>query len=662
MAALASVALAAALAAAASPASPPAAGRSIDEALAALARIPRFSEVALSPDGGRVAWVAPVLGKDGPVPRRSRISVADVATGRTARVTAGTGADADEAGLAWSPDGRSLAFLSDAGTPGQQQLWVADLAAPPRRLTSVRGGLAAPAFSRDGKRIALLHVEGERREGAARAAPRETGALDEYWAVQRVAVVDRAGGPLRAVSPEGLFVYEYDWAPDGSAFAAIGARGPGDASWWTAELVLLPSSGGEARRLVGPGRQLAEPRFSPDGKAVAFVAGLMSDEGVVGGDVFLVPAGGGEPRDLTPGRRASASTLAWTGPDRLVAAAWADGGSAIAAIRPGDGAVEELWRGDERLSPEPWRIHVSLSRDGARSAVVRERFDREPSVEVGPIGAWRPVGKPPAAVALAGPARKLRWRTDAGEVQGWLLPPPALDPARVDPLVVIVHGGPSSAVVPGLAETALLLASRGYWVLLPNPRGSFGQGEAFARANVRDFGGGDLRDVLAGVDAALGAAPIDPARVGLFGWSYGGFMTMWAVTQTDRFHAAVAGAGISNWQSYYGTNRIDTWMIPFFGASVYDDPDAYRRCSAIERVKKIRTPTLLLHGERDAEVPVTQSRELWKALRALGVPTQLVVYPDAGHMLEQPAHRRDRLARTVGWFDRWLGPAGEARR
>jgi dipeptidyl aminopeptidase/acylaminoacyl peptidase len=227
-------------------------------------------------------------------------------------------------------------------------------------------------------------------------------------------------------------------------------------------------------------------------------------------------------------------------------------------------------------------------------------------------------------------------------------------PSSKAPMVVIVHGGPASAVRPSWSDQALLLASQGYFVFMPNPRGSFGQGEAFTRANVKDFGYGDLRDILRGVDAVLAAAPVDASRIGLYGHSYGGYMTMWAVTQTDRFRAAVAGAGIASWQSYYGQNRIDQWMLPYFGKSVYDDPEVYARSSPITFIKKVKTPTLVLQGERDAEVPLPQAYEFWHALRSLGVETQLVVYGDEGHHIRKPANVRDQVQRIVGWFDSHL--------
>jgi dipeptidyl aminopeptidase/acylaminoacyl peptidase len=191
---------------------------------------------------------------------------------------------------------------------------------------------------------------------------------------------------------------------------------------------------------------------------------------------------------------------------------------------------------------------------------------------------------------------------------------------------------------------------------MPNPRGSYGQGEAFVQANRKDFGYGDLRDTLAGVDAVEKKVPVDDHRLGLTGWSYGGFMSMFVPTQTQRFRAVVAGAGIANWQSYYGQNEIDQWMIPFFGASVYDDPAVYAKSSAINFIKKVKTPTLIVVGERDAECPAPQSFEYWHALRTLGVPTSLVVYPGEGHHFNKPANQRDVLQRALNWFEKYLPP------
>ena len=257
--------------------------------------------------------------------------------------------------------------------------------------------------------------------------------------------------------------------------------------------------------------------------------------------------------------------------------------------------------------------------------------------------------------------RSLTWHSDQYEVQGWLLSPAG---ARTDPngpkgpMITSVHGGPAAANQPRYltsrgSELALLQA--GYRVFLPNPRGSFGQGEAFTLGNVRDFGHGDLRDILAGIDAVEKVVPVDDRRLGVMGYSYGGYMTMWTVTQTDRFKAAVAGAGVSDWLSYYGENGIDEWMIPYFGASVYDDPAIYAHSSPISFIKQVKTPTFEFVGDRDVECPLPQTQEFYHALRTFGVPTEFVVYPGQGHGMRDPADRADAEKRTIAWFDKYLG-------
>jgi len=245
-------------------------------------------------------------------------------------------------------------------------------------------------------------------------------------------------------------------------------------------------------------------------------------------------------------------------------------------------------------------------------------------------------------------------------VQGWLIYPAGYDPSKTYPMVVNVHGGPASALIPHWPRVGyggIPFASLGYFVFLPNPRGSFGQGEAFVQANRKDFGYGDLGDTLAGIDAIEKRLPVDDQRLGLTGWSYGGFMSMFAPTQTQRFKAVVAGAGIGNWQSYYGQNLIDQWMPPYFGATVYDDPSAYAKSSAVNFIKKTTAPTLVVVGDRDAECPAAQSLEFWHALRAQGVATSLVIYPNEGHHFVDPEHQRDVLQRALLWFQKYLPAA-----
>ncbi len=633
---------------------------SIEQVLDTVTAAETFRGVALSPDGARVAWVEAIRDKDGRPTQSGALFVAGLAPagGGSARQVCAKAGDP-----AWSPDGKKLAFISDA-VGDEEQIYVADAAdfsqpAPrPRPVTKLHGHLSTPRFSPDGRSIAFLVIEGRKGPaGPLQATARDAGVVGEHPEEQRLAVADLASGAVRTLSPADLYVYEYDWAPDGKSFAATAAHGSGDDNWYVAELYTLNRESGEMRSLWKPpvDVQIAVPRVSPDGKSIALIGGIMSDEGSTGGDVYLVPSSGGEARNLTPGRPASPAWLAWTSPSRILVVELADQDTAITALDVPGGRAETLWHGPETLS-EGQGLGIALGRDGQTSAAIRHDFGHAPEVWAGPIGAWKQVSHSNARFAPAwGEARSLHWTTDAGRVQGWLLAPPHVEAGKRYPLAVVVHGGPASAHRAGWPVSSGVLASQGYFVFLPNPRGSYGQGEAFTRGNIKDFGYGDLRDILAGVEAAVqSGAPVDSSKVGLYGWSYGGYMAMWTVTQTDRFRAVVAGAGIVNWQSYYGQNRIDQWMISYFGASVYADPLIYARSSPITFITRTRTPTLVLQGERDAEVPAPQAYEFWHALKTLGVPTELVVYPDEGHHFVKPEDDRDRYRRTFEWFERYL--------
>jgi dipeptidyl aminopeptidase/acylaminoacyl peptidase len=317
-----------------------------------------------------------------------------------------------------------------------------------------------------------------------------------------------------------------------------------------------------------------------------------------------------------------------------------------------------LWRGEDQITAYGWGAAVSLANDGKTAAVIQQSFNHPPEVWAGPIGNWKQITSINANLKPAwGTAKSIHWKNEGFDLQGWLMYPRNFDPEKKYPMVVNVHGGPSSMAHsswPGPHSFGIALSGAGYFVFMPNPRGSYGEGEAFTRANVKDFGYGDWRDIMTGIDAVLKEAPVDEHRLGLTGWSYGGYMTMWGVTQTNRFAAAVAGAGLANFQSYYGENQIDQWMIPFFGASVYDDPAVYAKSSPITFIKKAKTPTLVLVGDSDGECPTPQSYEFWHALKTLGTKTELVVYEHEGHAFASPAHQRDVIERVAGWFDEYL--------
>jgi dipeptidyl aminopeptidase/acylaminoacyl peptidase len=656
----------------------------IENVLRGLNRGRSFGQVAISPDGKRLAWIEG--GRGG-----GEIEIAPTSDlSQPTRITAATKADqrCREGEIAWEPDSKALAFLSDCADPGTQaNLYLSRLdGSPAKRLTVMHGLAHAPAFSPDGSGIAFLYVQGATRPAGALAAMKPpSGVIGEDGVeVQRVGMtrVDAEAAPPTQLTPANLHVYEFDWAPDSKGLAYVAADPPGENNWWVAKLY-KQTLNGEPKVLLAPaevsgplhGLQIAVPRWSPDGKTIAFIGGLMSDQGSTGGDVWLVSADSGQPRDISKGRPTSPAWLEWGTNDYLFVSELAGGNSQLIRFklsgdRTGDGSVTF---GSPIFSIPgsvgDGRMEMSLSSTTDRSLFVfgastfehpREIYGAKPGTVMNSgldgvmqLSHWND-GVQPAW----GKAESLNWKSDGFRVQGWLLLPKDYDAAKKYPLIVEVHGGPAAAVTArwggggGLSSTAF--SALGYFVLMANPRGSFGQGEAFTQANRKDFGYGDLRDILAGVDTVEAKYPIDSKRVGITGWSYGGFMSMFAVTQTNRFKAAVAGAGLSNWQSYYGENSIDQWMIPYFGASVYDDPAVYARSSAINFIKQAHTPTLVVVGDRDGECPAPQSYEFWHALRDEHVPTQLVVYPDEGHGFVNPEHRRDVMDRAVEWFARYM--------
>ncbi len=561
----------------------------------------------------------------------------------------------------WSPDGARLAFIGADSKAGSATVYLAQRGESGALLT-IQGVAGAARWSPDGSRLALLATVGARKlAGAVEAGARQVGEIGGVEDEQRIAIVPVGGGALRMVSPDDTYVYEYDWTPDGKGFVATSAKGNGDNNWWIAQLSHIDAASGALRVIAAPKFQLNYPKVSADGKTVAFIGGLMSDFGVVGGDVYTVPLAGGAPVNLTPDFKGSFNGLAWRGAGLLASAQVGADLAAIAlAPKAGGAAPRTLW--SEPVSGASGADgRFSFSADGAIAASVQEDFGQAPRIVVGRLPRLKPITHENDQFAPHVSARSIAWDSDGFQVQGWLVGPATVVPGRRYPMIVVVHGGPAAGAMPrfvaeGEQANPLMrdLVARGYYIFMPNPRGSHGQGQRFTRGNVRDFGGGDLRDILAGVDAAQKVAPIDGQRLGLMGHSYGGFMTMWGVTHSQRFKAAVAGAGIANWISYYGQNGIDQWMIPYFGASAYDDPAAYRAASPMESIKAGKTPTLIYAGERDVECPAVQSMEFWRGLRAMGTPSTLVIYDGEGHALRKPENQRDLRKRTVAWFERYL--------
>jgi dipeptidyl aminopeptidase/acylaminoacyl peptidase len=627
-----------------------------------------FVSVALSPDGASIASIEGDAPPGGGSPSLYQLVLrqADGGGQRVIPMPCGEVARCTPFDPVWESDGRHIVFIlrlpGDGFVHAIERLDVASGIL--EQLTTFDGPVSTLRFAADGTLAMLVTPDATKDIGATAPGAQVVGDLDAAPAEQRIAIL--RDGKAALVSPPDLYVYEYAWRPDGSGFVGTAAPGDGDQNWWSAKLYAFDAAAGGAARVIytpsSPQQQLTLPIVSPDGRQVAFIGGLMSDFDAVSGDAFVMPLDDPHPvaRDVTQGWTVSVVSLGW-GCQNGTLRAGLQAGSETQMVTLADtpsaaplsidySAEEQLQGGDE---------FVSVACKPGIAATIRQGYAAPPEIAVGPMQHWRNItslndGVMPPAASKTLP---IAWQHDGFRQQGWLLLPHQ-QPAAGVPMVTIVHGGPGAAHIPYFIGPGLFrdMLGAGYALFLPNPRGSFGQGLAFTTAIVRNMGHGVLGDILAGIDAAEQAAPIDDHRLGIGGWSYGGYMAMFAGTQTDRFRAAYAGAGISDWQSYYGQTGIDGWMPPFFGASVYDDPEIYARASPITYIRQARVPTFLAVGQRDIECPPPQTIEMWRALRYFGVPTNAVVYAGEGHNFRDPVHIADLNRRIIGWFDTYLPP------
>ncbi|MDB5074703.1 MAG: peptidase prolyl oligopeptidase active site domain protein [Chloroflexi bacterium] len=407
-------------------------------------------------------------------------------------------------------------------------------------------------------------------------------------------------------------------------------------------------------------------RWSPDGSTLGF----LSSEGRVSTDdaLFVVPAAGGEARAFMPGYEGSVDWFDWAhdGKSLLVSAVEHEA-SALLRVAVSGGSSEPIL-------PEQLRGHgyigeqISYSADRKTLAVVRSSGEQPAEVWTGTAASLRRRTSFNADVEqwATGRVERLSWVGAEGiEISGLLVYPAGYTPGKRYPLVLHIHGGPtwfwSDHFYASWHDWAQYLASHGYAVLLPNPHGSAGRGAAFADSTLDDYGGKELTDDLFGVDQVIAMGVADPDRLGVGGWSHGGYLAAWAISQTDRFKAAVMGAGMSNLISDQGQNDIPRCNDQYFSKRTYEDPDLFMQRSPITYVQNIKTPVLILHGGADERVNPMQGREFYIALRLLGLPCMLVTYPREGHHIEERKHQTDLLRRVLDWYDRYLkGPSRQA--
>src|SRR6267378_2730905 len=411
----------------------------LDNVIDTLFATHNFQQAAISPDGKAIAWVEEAHSKNGVVSGSTVIYVENLKSGAPPRRISAGVADSlhAESDVAWSPDSQKIAFLSDAAKKGQLQLYVINATGGTAKiLTNVKGFLANPGWSPDGKTIAVLFTENATRaSGPLVAETPATGEIKDAFFEQRLAVVDLPTGKLTQITPADTYIYEYDWSPDGTRFAV---RGDDGNNWYIAQLYTLDVGVlGLLKSIYKPPLQIANPAWSPDGKKIAFIAGLMSDEPSIGGDIYTIPANGGEAANITPDMKATANSLAWTPEGEIVFGESVEGDAGVATVDPASGRIDSLWRGQEQVSAGLWGTNIFLSHDGKTSAVIRSSLSDPPEIWAGPIGYWRQVTHRNAAVKPAwGEAKSLHWKNEGFDIQGWLIYPRNFDPAKKYPMIV----------------------------------------------------------------------------------------------------------------------------------------------------------------------------------------------------------------------------------
>jgi dipeptidyl aminopeptidase/acylaminoacyl peptidase len=601
----------------------------------------RPTDLALSPDGSRLAYiVAPSFREKGQA-FESRLWI--------------DGAEATESGAAdalprFGPDG-ALAYSSDRGHAGRMSLWIAGRG----ELGEIPGSVEDVRWSPDGRSLLVLAADlGSDRAGAQAATRiKEADAEEEdpkvfrpaaHW--RRLYLVDADSGATSEVGPEGVNVFEFDWA--GGKVAAVCTDDPSESAWYDAWIGLIDLDSRTVERVHTAEWQLQCPCISPGGR-VAWIEGFASDRAVVTGTAHVLGAGPLAPElDLNWLAFADEETL-WYGGHRR---------SGTIAGRLGvEGRIDELFSVDAVVGLR-FQAKISPSADGSRIAAIFEGPYDAPEVVFLEEGEPRPVTA--LNTQIAPQLRTCDWRTytwksfDGLEIEGLLALPQGYD-GGVVPLLVIVHGGPTGTWSWSFVHAGgwpQLLAAEGFAVLLPNPRGSSGRGQEFARANLGDMGGGDLKDILAGVDALVRDGIADDARVAITGGSYGGFMASWAVTQTDRFAAAIPFAVVTDWTSFHYTTNVRQFDALFLQGDPNDPAGPYPKWSPVFHAQNCKTPTLIIHGEDDLCTPLPQATEFYNALVEVGCEVELVVYPREGHGWSEREHQIDAWNRVHAWLEK----------
>ena len=624
-----------------------------------------LADLDVSPDGAWIAFTGTRLEALEGAPS-GRVSLVETAGGESQQLTAGPN---DDRLPRWSPDGSRIAFLSDRVRQGRFQAYLLESGrlGEAVALPKIDGTIESLVWSPSGERLLFVAAgvgadqAGASGSGATKTAedlpswvPLVEGIDENKW--RQLWVLELRTREARRVADR-TNVWEATWAGEDS-IAAIASDAPGEDAWYHATLRLIDAGTGAQRELVTSDVQLGVPVASPDGTRVAVIEALCSDRILLAGRLLLVDTADGSTMPVDT-EAIDVTDVAWCKDDSLLVAGLRGMDTVVARIDTA-GSLHERWSTSQGCGV--WLPQARPVGDDA-FALVLDSQEHPPELTI------VRGGKPETLFTLdhngtrylagsLGRLERLTWTAPDGlEIEGLLTVPDGPGPHA---LVVVVHGGPVWAYTNRWPQWPRQyihpLMARGYAVLQPNPRGSAGRGRAFAEMVVGDMGGADAQDVLSGIDALVERGIVDPARIGVTGGSYGGFMSCWLPTIDQCFAAAVAVSPVSDWYSQHFDSNIGMWDRWFLGGEPTDDGGPYRDRSPVMRADRVRTPTLLTAGLNDRCTPPGQAMEFYRALCANGVDSEVVLYPEEGHGVRKFPAAIDLSTRMVAWFERFMPP------
>jgi dipeptidyl aminopeptidase/acylaminoacyl peptidase len=622
-----------------------------------LTKIASVGSPRISPDGSRAVYTVSEIKteKDKEWKTVTQIWVVSTAGGDARQYTRG---DKSATAPEWAPDGSMLAFLSDREKDGERQIWMirAD-GGEAWAVTSHKGGISSFHFSPDGKQLVFVANDQPAKDEEERKKVKDdTIVIDRDIKMAHLWLWNIEKKEEKRITEGDFTVSDPQWSPDSTRISYTTRPTPKADDGSFSDVWILNVAGGQKQKLEGTPSSSDNARWSPDGKWIAYTGVEDMNAGVSTNYLYLVSSTGGAPKQLTTKFDLNTGTPVWARDGKtLYFSANVLEANEIFSAEVATGTVTQLskTRGSASIA--------EISRDG--NTIVGTL-----SLPNGPAEIYKTSPKFTQPIMLTSHNRWLadyalaetevvKWKSKDGmEVEGLLTKPVDYQEGSKLPLLLNPHGGPTGASVNSFNGTVQVLAANGFAVLQPNFRGSTGKGLAFAQANRNTWGKGDYDDCMTGVDALIASGLADPDRLGAFGWSYGGYMTFWILTQTDRFKAVSPGAGLSNIYSMYSQNDIQRYLRWFYSdKSPWEATELYWDRSPMKYVNNVKTPTMIMHGQVDTRVPIAQAQEFYMALKERKVPVEFVVYPRENHGFTEPRHQMDRVQRYVRFFGKYLG-------